>query len=343
MTIIYFILVLGIIILIHEFGHFIFAKKAGIYVYEFSLGMGPRIFKFKRKNDETEYSIRAFPIGGYVSMAGEDVKVDEKIDISKHLQSKTWLQRFLVVIAGVMMNFILAITLLFIYGIINSPDTNEAIISELESLSPFNEYDIKENDKIIEINGSNTKSLDMFLLEYQIALNGKSVEFTILKENNEVKKINVLPYKNEKDKYTFGFKLKRKIETGIFSYIKYAFVRLFGLINQVLHTLFYLIIGKLSIKNISGPIGIYSIVGEAARTGFVNIMYLTALLSLNVGIINLLPLPAFDGGRLFFMIIEKIIRKPIKPEIENRIHSVGMVLLIILMLIICFNDIIKLV
>ena len=189
MTIIYFILVLGIIILIHEFGHFIFAKKAGIYVYEFSLGMGPRIFKFKRKNDETEYSIRAFPIGGYVSMAGEDVKVDEKIDISKHLQSKTWLQRFLVVIAGVMMNFILAITLLFIYGIINSPDTNEAIISELESLSPFNEYDIKENDKIIEINGSNTKSLDMFLLEYQIVLNGKSVEFTILKENNEVKKI----------------------------------------------------------------------------------------------------------------------------------------------------------
>ena len=343
MTIIYFILVLGIIILIHEFGHFIFAKKAGIYVYEFSLGMGPRIFKFKRKNDETEYSIRAFPIGGYVSMAGEDVKVDEKIDISKRLQSKTWLQRFLVVIAGVMMNFILAITLLFIYGIINSPDTNEAIIGELETLSPFNEYDIKENDKIIEINGSNTKSLDMFLLEYQIVLNGKSVEFTILRENNEVKKINVSPYKNEKDKYTFGFKLKRKIETGVFSYIKYAFVRLFGLINQVLHTLFYLIIGKLSIKNISGPIGIYSIVGEAAKTGFVNIMYLTALLSLNVGIINLLPLPAFDGGRLFFMIIEKIIRKPIKPEIENKIHSVGMVLLIMLMLIICFNDIIKLV
>jgi len=343
MTIIYFILVLGIIILIHEFGHFIFAKKAGIYVYEFSLGMGPRIFKFKRKNDETEYSIRAFPIGGYVSMAGEDVKVDEKVDIKAHMQSKTWLQRFLVVIAGVMMNFILAITLLFIYGIINSPDTNEAIIGELEPLSPFNEYDIKENDKIIKINGSNTESLDMFLLEYQIALDGKSVEFTILKENNEIQKINVLPIKNEKEKYTFGFKLKRKVETGIFSYIKYAFVRFFGLINQVLHTLLYLIIGKLSIKNISGPVGIYSIVGEAAKTGFVNIMYLTALLSLNVGIINLLPLPAFDGGRLFFMLIEKIIRKPIKPEIENRIHSVGMVLLIILMLIICFNDIIKLV
>ena len=107
-------------------------------------------------------------------------------------------------------------------------------------------------------------------------------------------------------------------------------------------TLIYLFTGKLSLKNLSGPIGIYSIVGEAAKLGFINLVYLTALLSLNVGFINILPLPAFDGGRLFFMIIEKIKGSPVKPEIENRIHSIGLILLIILMLVICFNDIVKL-
>ena len=106
MTLIYMVLILGIIVFIHEFGHFLFAKRAGIYVYEFSLGMGPRIFKFKRKNDETEYSLRLLPIGGYVQMAGEELEVDEKIPSEMRMQSKTWSQRFLTIIAGIMFNFI---------------------------------------------------------------------------------------------------------------------------------------------------------------------------------------------------------------------------------------------
>ena len=108
-TIIAFIFILGVTVTIHEFGHFLFAKKAGIYVYEFSIGMGPRLFKFNRKNDETDYSIRLFPIGGYVQMAGEDIEVDKNIPKDKLLQSKTWLQRFLTMVAGVMFNFLLAI------------------------------------------------------------------------------------------------------------------------------------------------------------------------------------------------------------------------------------------
>ena len=342
MTIIYFLLILSLIILIHEFGHFIFAKKAGIYVYEFSLGMGPRIFKWKRKNDETEYSIRALPIGGFVSMAGEDVEIDEKVPVEKRLQSKTWLQRFLVVIAGVMMNFILAFVLLFIYGIANGIDTNEAVIGSISEDSSFYNLGIEENDKIIKINNKNTKSLDMFLLEYQVALNGNKVKFTILKPNGDIKEYDVVPKKTEDNKYSFGFGLKQIKETGFLNYIKYAFIRFFGLMNQMFHTIIYLILGKISLKNLSGPIGIYSIVGEAASLGFMSLVYLTALLSLNVGFINILPLPAFDGGRLFFMIIEKIKGSPVKPEVENRIHAVGMILLLILMVVICFNDIIKL-
>ena len=231
MTIIYFLLILSLIIMIHEFGHFIFAKKAGIYVYEFSLGMGPRIFKWKRKNDETEYSIRAFPIGGFVSMAGEEVEVDEKVPVEQRLQSKTWIQRFLVVIAGVMMNFILALVLLFIYGLATGIDTNEAIIGSVNDTSPLYSFGLEENDKIIKINGNNTKSLDMFLLEYQVALNGKEVKFTIQKSNGDIKEYKAVPTKNEENKYTFGFSLKQIKESGFLNYIKYAFVRFFGLMN----------------------------------------------------------------------------------------------------------------
>ena len=147
MTLIYMILMLGIIVFIHEFGHFIFAKKAGIYVYEFSIGMGPRIIKFNRKNDETEYSIRLFPIGGYVQMAGEGLEEDEQIPEEKRMQSKTWIQRFLTVIAGIMFNFILAIVLLFVVGLIIGAPTNKPYITQVEE--GINSNLIKENDKIV--------------------------------------------------------------------------------------------------------------------------------------------------------------------------------------------------
>jgi len=343
MTIIYFLIILGLIIMIHEFGHFICAKKAGIYVYEFSLGMGPRIFKWKRKNDETEYSIRLFPIGGFVSMAGEEVEVDEKVPVEKRLQSKTWLQRFSVVVAGVVMNFILAFVLLLIYGIATGIDTNEAIIGKIDETSALYNIGLEENDKVLKINDNSAESFDMFALEYQIALNsGKEIKFTVKKQSGEIKEYKATPTKDKDGNYTFGPILKQVEEKGFFNYIKYAFKRFFGLMNQMIHTIWYLIIGKISIKNLSGPIGIYSIVGEAASLGFMSLVYLTALLSLNVGFINILPLPAFDGGRLFFMIIEKIKGSPVKQEVENRIHMVGMILLLILMVVICFNDIIKL-
>ena len=222
-------------------------------------------------------------------------------------------------------------------------------MGKISESSPLYNIGIEENDKIIKINGNNTKSLDMFLLEYQIALTGDNVRFTILKPNGEIKDYVAKPLEvkemkkgKEEISYSFDFSLNNIEEKGILNHIKYAFKRFFSLMKQMFFTIIYLITGKLSLKNLAGPIGIYSIVGQAAKLGFINLVYLTALLSLNVGFINILPLPAFDGGRLFFMIIEKIRRKPIKPEIENRIHSVGLILLLILMIVICFNDITKL-
>ena len=132
MTLLYFFIVLGITVFIHELGHFIFAKRAGIHVYEFAIGMGARIFKFNRPNDETTYSLRLFPIGGFVSMSGEEVTEDESIPVEKRMQSKTWFERFLVMVAGVTFNFILAIVLLFIIALITSAPNNKPYINGVD-------------------------------------------------------------------------------------------------------------------------------------------------------------------------------------------------------------------
>ena len=161
MTLIYFLLILGITILVHEFGHFIFAKKAGVHVYEFSIGMGPKIFTHKRKNDETEYSLRLFPIGGFVSMAGEDMEDENKsIPKEKQLISKKWHERFITISAGVLFNFIFAIILLFIVGLVNGAPINKAIVESIETDYPA--YNILEiGDTIIKINDKKIKNLDI--------------------------------------------------------------------------------------------------------------------------------------------------------------------------------------
>ena len=203
LTIIYFIFILGITVFIHELGHFLFAKKFGVYVYEFSIGMGPRLFKFRRKNDETEYCIRLFPIGGYVQMAGEEVEVDESVPVEKRLQSKKWYQRLLIMVAGVMNNFILAIVVLFIVGLVNGVTLDSRYIygSEING--------IKDGDKIVSVNGHFTNNYDKLALELAVA---GSNDFTIKLENKEgSKEVKIHPIALN-DKYLvngadFGFTL----------------------------------------------------------------------------------------------------------------------------------------
>lgn len=344
MTFIYFIFVLGITVFIHELGHFIFAKKAGIYIYEFSIGMGPKLFSWHLKNDETLYAVRLFPIGGYVSMAGESVEYDEKIPKEKHMQEKTWIQRFSTVIAGVVFNFLLAIILLFVIGLISGSPSNEAYIDKLDKAYPAAKTNLKEGDEILSLNSKKISSSDMLLLHLQIE-NGKNFTLLVQHPNGEKETVTIQPIKekqNGKIVYKYGFSLKNKIRKGIFPALIYAFQKSISLLNQMLHIIFYLCTGTLGIGNLSGPIGIFTIVGESAKAGFINIIYLIAYLCINVGFINLLPIPAFDGGRIFFMIIEKIRGKKVDTKIENIIHSVGMILLMLLMLFITFQDITRL-
>lgn len=342
MTLIYFILILGIIVLIHEFGHYVFAKRAGIYVYEFSIGMGPRLFKWTRPNDETEYSIRLIPIGGFVQMAGEEIEDDPSVPKDKKFSVKTFGQKFMTVIAGIMNNFILAIVLLFFLALFNGAPQNKAIVGEVNKNMPAYTSGLEEGDIILKINGKKAESYDIFALELQVNA-GKTITLEV-DRNGDTKNITVTPKKVTEDgneTYKYGFALNDEVKTGFLASLKYSFTKTFSLLHQMVLTIFYLVTGSLGLKSFSGPVGIYNIVGQAAASGFWSLVSLTALLSVNVGFINLLPLPAFDGGRILFIIIEKLSGKKVDPKLENTIHSIGFFLLMALMIIVTYNDVIR--
>lgn len=344
LTLLYLIIILGVIVLIHEFGHFICAKKAGIYVYEFSIGMGPRIFKWNRKNDETDYCIRLLPIGGFVQMAGEEIEDDGTIPKDKKFTSKTFGWQFTTVIAGIMMNFILAIVLLFVVGLINGSPQNKAIVGPLTDGYPAMASGLKQGDKILKVNGKNANTSDKLTL--QLAVNaGKTATFEV-ERNGKIYNYTIKP-KVEKvdgnDVYRYGFQINDEVQTGILPAIKYAVTKTLSLIHQMIFIVFYLITGQLGLNSLSGPVGIYNVVGSAASTGLISLLYLTAYISINVGFINFLPVPAFDGGRILFLLIGKIKGSPVDPKFENTVHAIGLFLLMALMILITYNDIIKLI
>ena len=344
MTLLYFILILGVIVLIHEFGHFVFAKKAGIYVYEFSIGMGPRIFKWTRKNDETEYSIRLIPIGGFVQMAGEEIEDDPDVPKDKKFSVKTFGQKFMTVIAGIMNNFILAIVLFFIIALFNGAPQNKAIVGEISKDYPAYTSGLKTGDRILKVNGKDASTYDTLALQLQVNT-GEDIKLEVMRDG-EKKTVTLTPKKvkqDGEDVYKYGFVITDEVETGFFASLKYAFSKTFSLIHQMILIIAYLVTGNLNLTALAGPVGIFGIVGTAASFGIWSILSLTALLSVNVGFINLLPIPAFDGGRLIFIIIEKIKGRPVDPKLENTIHSIGFFLLMALMILITYNDIIRLI
>lgn len=340
MTILYFILVLGITVLVHEFGHFIFAKRAGVYVYEFSIGMGPQLFKFNK--NETVYSIRLLPIGGFVSMAGEDLEVDNKIPKDKQLCNKSWCDRFLVLFAGIAFNFLLAIIILFTIGMINGVPKNNLEIAKIESNYDISKTNIQIGDVITKVNGKKITSYEQLSVELAVN-NGKEIELTVKNESEE-KTYQIKPTLIEKDdkvSYVYGFSLSNETEKGFIKSIEYSLEKTGALTNQMFLIVKYLVTGKLSLNNLSGPVGIYQVVDQARTLGFLNILYLIAYLCINVGFINFIPFPAFDGGRILFLIIEKIKGSKVNPKVENTIHSVGFVLLMLLMIFVTYNDIIR--
>lgn len=342
-TLLLLIVILGIIILVHEFGHFITAKKSGVYIYEFSIGMGPVIHKHKGK-DGIYYNIRAFPIGGFVSMAGEIYEDDGKISSDKFLCNKPWYQRLMILAAGVFNNFVLAFVVLFFLALIWSPTPIAPVLGEIQNDSAAMEAGLEEGDQILAINGHKVKSWDVAQIYLYYKNETNVYQFKILRNGAE-KEIEITPktiIEEEKEHQVFGFKIANNKETGFFAYLKYAWQKFWTIIESMIVTLGGLFTGKLSVKALSGPVGMYQVVGQSIQYGLSQILYLVALLSINVGFLNILPFPAFDGGRIFFMIIEKIKGSKINPKWENTINNVGFILLMILMVYITLQDILNL-
>lgn len=344
MTIIIFILVLGTIIFVHELGHFIFAKLMGVYVYEFSLGMGPRLLH--KKGKETDYCLRLIPIGGFCSMAGEEVDEEEiKVPKKRRLQAKKPWQRFLIMFFGPGFNFIFAILILFSISMIWGSTSYDPIISSSDKNYPASTAGIEKGDRIIEINNKKVKTLDDAAIYLTIANHKEKTEIVVEKENGVEKEYKISPKKVTKKgttSYKYGIGLVGKKKYGLVNSVKYTFVKTGSLFKQMWITIKSLFTGGIKVTQLSGPVGIYSIVGEQAKAGYSSILYLMAFLSINVGFINLLPLPAFDGGHILFIIIEKIKGSPVTPKVENMIHTVGLFLLMALMVYITFNDILRL-
>ena len=311
MTII--LLILGIIVFIHELGHFIFAKKAGVYVYEFSLGFGPKLFSFKRKNDETEYMVRLIPLGGYVSMAGEeDLDEDNKVPDDQRLCNKSWTRRLLVMVAGVINNFILGFVLLFIMGLIYGTTSTTNTLDSIPESGALYKAGARNGDVVTKINDKKVKNYDDIQTYLALVKEGDAININI----------------KNKDGVENTYKVKPEEK----------FVSIYKIMIITIKSLFT---GELGFDSLSGPVGIYNVV-DTVKGSLQMILYLTAYLSINIGFMNLLPFPAFDGGRAFLLIIEKIKGSKVNPKFEATINSIGFVLLMALMVIITIKDIIKL-
>ncbi|MFT4444552.1 RIP metalloprotease RseP [Parvimonas sp. G1967] len=329
------LLVFMVVVVVHEFGHFIFAKRAKIKVNEFSVGMGPKLFGKQR--GETLYSIRALPLGGFCAMEGEDEEDgEEELDFSKrgHFNGATIGGRILTIFAGPLFNFILAFVILFaLFGIRGNQTTT---IESIKENSIAQKYGIQAGDKIVNIGENKIDSWK----DIQTSLSKLDKQETIIKviRNGQEKEIEV-KFENSKEK-VLG--ITSKLERNLLVSVKESLNTFFYFIGSMFDILRQLFTGKVGVGQLSGPIGVVGAISSAASNGLYSLLYITAFLSVNLGFINLLPIPALDGGRLIFLFIELIIGRPVSRSKEGLIHTIGFIFLMGLILFVSFKDVIRL-
>ena len=346
LSLILFLIILGTIVLIHEFGHFIFAKMFGVYVYEYSIGMGKKIWSKKPKNSETEYCIRLIPIGGFVRLAGEEGEDgDKSVPKNRKLYTKGFWQRFLIFFMGPGFNMLLAFVVLFISCLIFSGSIATTKLANVTEDYPAYQAGLRNGDTLIELNGEKVKTWTQARLKIGTVKSGKAIKFKVKDVNGDTQEVIVNPKKIKEDgkvSYVYGVGSKIMKYKGLGGSIQYAFLETRGILLSMFDTLKYLFTGKLGVNDLSGPVGIYEVVDEQAKYGADSLLYLLAYLSVNVGVINLIPFPAFDGGHILFLLIEKIRRKPVSPNVEATITAVGFVLIMLLMVYVTFHDVLNL-
>ena len=345
LSIITFILMLGILVFVHEFGHFITAKKSGVHIYEFAIGMGPVIKTIEGK-DGIKYSIRALPIGGFVQMAGEVYEDDDtkKIPKEKFMCNKPWWNRLIILCAGVFNNFILAIILLFFLALTNDVARVAPVIDKVTPETPAAVAGLKKGDRIVSVEGTKTSSWDKVVLLLSIDEDRTDYD-VVIKRNGKEKKVELKVEVKEKD----GVKSKvlgvnmGSNGRGFTKSIRYAFEKFYATLDQMAYTVGGLFTGKVSINALSGPVGIFEVVDKQRKQGISEIVFLTAYLSINLGLMNILPIPALDGGHVLFVLIELITRKKVNAKVEGIATTIFFFLLMALMLYVTIHDIIRMI
>ncbi|MBO7288625.1 MAG: site-2 protease family protein [Clostridia bacterium] len=337
LTAIWAILIFCSLIFIHEFGHFTLAKLSSMTVHEFSIGMGPKIFGFKTKN--TEYSLRIFPIGGYVKLEGEEGNSTDPDAFC----NKSALKRFAVLFAGAFMNILLGFVIfMIIFSSVGSVTTNR--VGAVMDNSAFFDARIKKDDVIVKMEGEKFSSRIYSYADISsfVMINGSDeAKITFKRGDKEFIKVISPKYMESEERTLFGFTPMNE-QITIKNIFYHSFHRCFYVIKTVILSLWWLIAGIVPASDMSGPVGIVKEIGNAAKYGWQNVLSLAGLISVNLGVMNLLPIPALDGGRILFLLIEKIRGKKMNPEREGLINFIFFAILILLMITITFGDIIKL-
>ena len=322
-----------ILIVIHEFGHFIAAKLLGVRVNEFAVGFGPKLFKWGK--GETKYAINLVPLGGYCAMEGED---ETSTDSRAFCNKKPW-RRFLIVVMGATFNLILGLVLIAITLIPEKRFTTTTVDSFHENAVSV-QYGLQEGDEIIEVDGRKIfttydlsyafSNIDDGAIDITVKRDGKKVELDDVKfKSEEIEGINYL---------TVDFYVKGKDKTFT-SFIGHTFDTAISNCAVVYRSLIDLITGRYGISAMSGPVGVTVAIGTVAKQSLGDLLQVMALITINLGLFNLLPIPALDGGRLVFILFEMIFRKPVPQKYEAIVHAVGMALLLLLMAVISIKDI----
>lgn len=322
------------LIVIHEFGHFIAAKLLGVKVNEFSVGFGPRIFH--KKGSETDYSLRLVPLGGYCAMEGEDEDSSDERAFCK----KKPIKRFLIVVMGAVFNILFGIILVAVTLIPQERFTTTTIHSFAENAVSNAEGGLRENDTILDVDGRHI--FTTYDLAYQFsAVSSGNLDITVRRDGKKVL-LKGVPFKTQSvegyNVISLDFWVKGQsktpatfiAQTGKMS-LSYGRIVVFSLVDMVR--------GKYKMSDISGPVGVTDAIGKAAKSGAFDLIAIMALITINLGIMNLLPIPALDGGRLVFILYEMIFKKPVKQKYESLVHAIGLAVLLLIMVAVTFKDI----
>ena len=333
------VLVFGILIFIHEFGHYITARIFHVSINEFSIGMGPKIVGYTSKKTQILYSLRLFPIGGYVSMVGEDEESDDENALNK---KPAW-QRFIIVAAGAFTNIVIGIVLMVLLVAVSFNIGGTTISKFNDKYKDYVEPSgFIIGDTIKEIDGENVRyAQDLLYAVFDKCT--EPVEVKIERNGETLVLKNVVFPTGEENGIPYGemFFSVAPIEKNFFNVISYGLSSAFNTIEIIWDSLTGLLTGKYGVAQLSGPVGATSAVAETAKNGLPDLVYMCIFISMNLGIFNLLPLPALDGGRLVFIVIEMIRRKPVPAKYEGYVHFAGIVILMLFMILITFKDIIS--